>query len=172
MVYLSCDSPTSICSLVQPGVWLGGIENSRKLARECNEYGARMVADHRGRFGLFAAIPLPDSEGSLREIEYALDTLKADGIGLMTSFEDKYLGDPAFAPLHDPVSYALSQEFGRRLFEAGSNGVLYRSVRHPGGECLACFRPPLVLDVRQGAHFEYRWEGRPDPVVRRLDTAA
>src|SRR5215475_8896049 len=67
---------TSIVSLVQPGVWLGGIENSRKLARDCNEYGAKMVTDHPRRFGLFAAIPLPDTEGSLREIEHAMDVLK------------------------------------------------------------------------------------------------
>jgi RES domain len=73
----------------------------------------------------------------------------------------------AFAPLYDPASYAVSQRLGRQLLDQGSNGIVYRSVRHDGGECLACFRPKLVLNVRVAAHYEYRWEGRTQPVVVR-----
>ncbi|HUK60004.1 MAG TPA: amidohydrolase family protein [Stellaceae bacterium] len=71
----------------------------RRLARTCNEFAARMAADHRGRFGFFAFLPLPDVDGTLAEIEYAFDTLKADGAGFMTSYGDQWPGDEAFLPV-------------------------------------------------------------------------
>jgi 6-methylsalicylate decarboxylase len=96
---------TSILSIAQPGVWYGNnVEESRSLARQLNEYGAKVVKDHPGRFGLFAAIAPPDAAGSLKEIEYAFDSLKADGIGLLTSYQDKYLGDPSFAPIYEELN--------------------------------------------------------------------
>lgn len=70
--------------------------------------------------------------------------------------------------LHDPASYAASQAFARALLAAGSNGIIYRSVRREGGECIACFRPALVGNVRQDAHFEYRWTGTATPSIRKL----
>jgi 6-methylsalicylate decarboxylase len=89
----------SITSITIPGLWFGDNDNARRLARDCNDFAAKMRSDHPGRFGIFGALPLPDVDGSLAEIAYALDVLKADGIGLLTSYGDKWLGDPAFEPV-------------------------------------------------------------------------
>jgi predicted TIM-barrel fold metal-dependent hydrolase len=91
---------TAILSVSTPGISLmGNRDQTRKLARSCNDYTASVVHDYPGRFGMFGVVPLPDVEGAISEAVYALDGLGADGIGLLTSYGTQYLGDPQFTPL-------------------------------------------------------------------------
>lgn len=94
----------AVLSIATPSVWLGSTEPSRALARACNEFAAKMQSDYKGRFGHFACLALPDVEGSLREIEFAFDVLKADGIAVTSNYEDKHLGDEVFAPVFDELN--------------------------------------------------------------------
>jgi predicted TIM-barrel fold metal-dependent hydrolase len=75
-----------------------------KIARESNEYAKRLEAEHPGRFGTFAMLPLPHIEESLNEIAYAFDTLKVDGVGCMTSYGDKWLGYAEFEPVWEELN--------------------------------------------------------------------
>jgi len=79
-------------------------DTAARVARESNEYTKKLMADHPGRFGLFAMLPLPHVDESLKEIAYALDTLHADGIGLMTNYGDKWLGYSDFAPIWEELN--------------------------------------------------------------------
>jgi 6-methylsalicylate decarboxylase len=90
---------TAVLSLTAPGVtgWQGAAR--RDMARRVNEFAAGLVAQRPDRFGAFATLPLPDIDAALRELEYAFDTLGADGVILLSSYADHYLGDPAFGPI-------------------------------------------------------------------------
>jgi len=95
---------TAILSVTTPGLYFGDAEQARRLARECNEYAARMISDYPGRFQMWVALPLPDIDASLREMEYGLEQLKSLGVGLFTNYTDKYLGDPLFAPIFQEMN--------------------------------------------------------------------
>jgi predicted TIM-barrel fold metal-dependent hydrolase len=94
----------AVVSITNPGMWFGDLAVTRRVARACNDYGAKLVQDYPNRFGLFAAMPLPDVEGTLKEIAYAYDTLKVDGVGLMTSYGDTWLGNPAYRPVMEELN--------------------------------------------------------------------
>jgi predicted TIM-barrel fold metal-dependent hydrolase len=89
---------TAMLSVVTPGVHFGDDAAACALARSVNEQGAAAVAAHPGRFGLFAALPLPDVDGAVDEAAYAFDYLAADGVVVLTNQSGLYLGDPRLDP--------------------------------------------------------------------------
>ncbi len=95
---------TSILSPTAPQVSTLGKPVAIRIAREANDYSAKLMADHPGRFGIFATLPLPHIDESLKEIEYAFDTLKVDGIGMLTNYGDKWLGYSYFNPIWEELN--------------------------------------------------------------------
>jgi aminocarboxymuconate-semialdehyde decarboxylase len=88
-----------VTSISTPGVHLGDDVPARELARRCNELSAELVKDHPDRFAGFACLPLPDLDGALAEMAYALDELRLDGVVLFSNAGGQYLGDRHFAPV-------------------------------------------------------------------------
>ncbi len=95
---------TAITSISAPGIWFGDDKKARGVARDCNEFAARMMQDHKGCFGTFAVLPIPDVDGSLAEIAYAFDELKVDGIGIVTVLGTMYPGDTALMPVWEELN--------------------------------------------------------------------
>jgi 6-methylsalicylate decarboxylase len=97
---------TSMLSLAStPGVWFdNGAAAAHDMARLCCEFAAEIVRDHPGRYGLFAPLSMLDIDTTLKEIEYAFDTLKADGINLQTNYGDNWLGNPLYRPVLEELN--------------------------------------------------------------------
>lgn len=89
----------AVLSITAPGADFGDIAQTRRLAREVNEYFADLMTRHPSRFGAFAILPLPDVAAARAELRHAIDTLGLDGVGLFTSYRGRYLGAPEFEPL-------------------------------------------------------------------------
>jgi predicted TIM-barrel fold metal-dependent hydrolase len=122
-----------------PGNWFGGDpKKAADLSQECIEYGAKLVQEHKGTYGLFAPLPMIDVDASLKQIGYALDVAKADGIGLATVYGTKYPGDPMF----DPIFAELNRRKAVVYFHPNTNsccGNLVPELNPMGG--------PAVIEV-------------------------
>ena len=97
---------TGVLSLAStPGTWFdAGPENAAKTVRICQDFAAKMRQDHPGRFGVFAPLSMMNTDVTLKEIEYAFDTLKADGINMQSNYGDKWLGDATYKPVLEELN--------------------------------------------------------------------
>ena len=100
------DVTQAVLSLASiPDNWFGGDPaRAAELAHECNEFALQMTKDYPGKFGLYCSLPMIDVEASLREIEYGFSVMKCDGIGLCSSYGDKWPGDPMFQPIFEELN--------------------------------------------------------------------
>ena len=104
-----------------------GTQAARDLARRANDFAAGQGQTHPGRFGFFSAVPLADTDGSLREIEYAFDTLNADGVTMNSSAAKMWPGDPSQMPVFEELNRRKTTVF-----------------LHPNTTPFCCVNPPGV----------------------------
>jgi len=101
----------AVPSISTPGVHFGDDAAARSLASKVNEYLAEIKRDRPDRFGAFAILPLPDIEGSLEQIAYALDVLELDGVSMLTNAGGSYLGDARFDPVFEELQQRAAVVF-------------------------------------------------------------
>jgi len=115
-------------------------------------YAAYEVETSRAEVAFHKSVELTEIGWVEESVTY--DDYLADFSG---SFHD-IRGNPDFAACHDPDSYLASQALAEHLLAAGSLGIAYTSARRPPGDCLACFRPALVTNVRKDATWRFSWD--------------
>jgi predicted TIM-barrel fold metal-dependent hydrolase len=123
----------SLLSISSPGVHFGDDGAAQRLARHVNDAGAEVRRAHPDRFGHFASLPLPDVDGALAELAYAVDELGCDGVTIETNAGGRYLGDPAFAPLWTEL-------------ERRRTPVFVHPTSPPHAEAIALGRPRPMLE--------------------------
>jgi hypothetical protein len=126
-------------------------------AGNAEEVAIREVAHHHGR-AMSASDEGPGWTSQFRMLVNRLNLDVHDARGIVA--------------VHDPEDYSASQAFGRDLRRAGSNGILYRSVRSAGGECVGIFWPDLMPVPVQADHFDFHWDGHTVDRIRNCRTSA
>jgi 6-methylsalicylate decarboxylase len=100
------DIRTAVVSLAStPGLWFdAGADNAAKTVRECQDFAAKMHQDYPDRFAFFAPLSMMNVDVTLKEIEYAFDTIKANGVNLQSNYGDKWLGDAMYTPILEELN--------------------------------------------------------------------
>lgn len=163
-----------------PGIGLAelvyGVPNASVVnATFCHAHplGSRFNGPDRGAW--YAAFDVETSQAEvgfhktvqLAEIDRFEDVVTYDDYlaDFSASFHDLRKARRAFGACLDPGSYVAAQQLAERLLAEGSLGVVYPSVRHRGGTCVACLRPALVMNVRRARTYRFTWDGSPTPKV-------
>jgi hypothetical protein len=152
-----------------------GIPNYRVINASfvhAHPLGSRFNGPDRGAW--YAGFELETSQAEIsfhKTLEYAeinrfddsvtYDDYLADFSGEFHDLRNK----SEFADALDPNSYYVSQTLAQELLVGGSVGIVYPSVRHNGGTCIACFRPAMVVNVRKDKRYRFTWSGDPAPTI-------
>jgi predicted TIM-barrel fold metal-dependent hydrolase len=110
----------AIFSFTSPGIFFGDIGQTCELARQFNDWLAGLVASKPDRFGAFGFLPLPDVEASLKEIAHIYDDLKLDGVCLLTSVDERYIGHPDFWPVYEELNRRKAVVFIHPCYPPGT----------------------------------------------------
>jgi predicted TIM-barrel fold metal-dependent hydrolase len=113
----------AILSYTSPGFWFGNQDKTNALVKKANDYLFELKTTFGEKFGGFAAMPLPNIDATLSEISRALDELRLDGICLLTSVDDRYIGHPDFEALYKELDRRKAIVFIHPCYPPGTEAT-------------------------------------------------
>lgn len=130
----------SVISISAPGVYFKDkdpdMQLAKDLSRQMNEISAKLISDYPKRFGAFATLPLPDVDAAIKELNYAYNDLKLDGVALLSNYDGHYLGDPKFDALFSELDKKKAVVF---IHPASPPGVENSHLGLPEAMIDVCF---------------------------------